>query len=508
MCGFLVSINNKFSSKELNSALKLLNHRGPDNSQSLIINENYFGHTRLAIIDLDSRSNQPFQKKSYLIVYNGEIYNYLELIKEHDLKVETASDTEVVLEMYIKYGEKCLEYFNGMFAFIIYNMKTQDTFVARDRLGIKPLYYYKANKICIYASEIAPIQNLVNEKFDEFGIRQYRKLRMTIKGHTIYNNINMLEGGHYFYNDKLFRYWDLKIDKKPIPTDDELKETIFNSIQIRKRSDVSVGSFLSGGLDSTILSHILKPNDTWSVGFKNHNEFKWGELANKSISSCFNKIVINEIEFLDAIKIIIDRRKEPLSVPNEVMIFFMSKYVKHKNTVVLSGEGADELFYGYDRIFKWAFNQNKNINIKDFDEKYCYGTNKDDEIIDYALSGLPGLSVLDKISYFFQIHHLHGLLRRLDSSTMLCSIEARVPFVDHNLIELVTGTPFNWRLNEVIKAPLKRIFYNDISFDIINRKKVGFPAPLDKIFYQKVNKGNTFMDKWLIYNLKEVGYYN
>lgn len=503
MCGILGSINNSFSPKELNSALNLMDHRGPDNTDIFFDNDIYLGHKRLSILDLNDRSNQPFHIKDFVIVYNGEIYNYVELIDEFNLKVETASDTEVVLLMYMKFGAKCLKYFNGMFSFIIYNKKTKSTFVARDRLGIKPLYYRQRSDQYIFSSEINAIYNLIPDTLSDFGLRQYYKLRMSVKGYTVYKNIKEFLPGHYWLNGKFYRYWDLNIDNKKPPDDEELDYLIRDSVKIRLRSDVKVGTYLSGGLDSTILSYIANPDDTWSVGFDQMHEFDWAEIANVNLKSNFHKTMVNEEEFLKNALIMIKKRKEPLSVPNEVLIYLMTKNVKKLNTVILSGEGADELFLGYDRIFSWAYNA-KSLNLKEFDKFYCYGSKSDAEVLDYALEGLPGISVFDKISYFFQIYHLKGLLRRVDNSTMLCSVEARVPFVDHRLVEKVAGTPFKWRMGNNIKEPLKRIYKNLIPKSIIERKKVGFPVPLKSIY------GNTDvkpMDSWINYNLELIKKY-
>tara|TARA_Y100000766_G_C18897604_1_gene601739 strand:+ start:100 stop:1635 length:1536 start_codon:yes stop_codon:yes gene_type:complete len=501
MCGILTFSGNIIDRDRLDKSLELMYHRGPDFQNSKVYdNKIYMGHNRLSIIDLDKRSNQPFESDDIVIVYNGELYNYLELSKEHKLELETKSDTEVVLKMFKKYGYKCLDYFNGMFAFVIYDKITKDLFVARDRLGIKPLYFYDHNQIQIFSSEISPILNLVNCDVDDFAIRQYRKLRMTIKGHTFFKNIISFPPGHYYLNGKLFKYWELNIDEKEPPTDDELCNLICDSVSIRKRSDVSVGSYLSGGLDSTILTYLLKPNDTWTVGFNEMNEFDWSDIANKKLNSNHHKIPINFEEFLDLAKSMVTKRKEPLSVPNEVLIYHMTKKVKQKNTVVLSGEGADELFMGYDRIFRWANNQDV-LSISEFDKKYCYGTNKDDEVLDYALENLPGKKVIDKVAYYFQITHLQGLLRRLDNSTMLCSVEARVPFVDHRLVERLAGVSFEYKMGNSFKEPLKRIFESTIPKEIIFRKKVGFPVPLETIFsnYFKDLKISS-MDKWLLFN--------
>ena len=500
MCGILAIKNSYLDKEKAISALHLMHHRGPDNTDYYIFENILLGHKRLSIIDLDARSNQPFRNDNIVMTYNGEVYNYKELITEHQLKVTTKSDTEVVLAMYRKYGSSCLEYFNGMFAFIIYDENTGDVFVARDRLGIKPLYYTNNGSNWIFASEIASILKLQNSEFDEFGIRQYRKLRMTIRGYTLYKDIKFFPPGHYMLNRRLNRYWDLSTHSKEHPNDDELSWLIEDAVRLRKRSDVAVGSYLSGGLDSSVLTAILQPQNTWTVGFRELNEFDWSDLANRDLNTIHHKTIVDKETFLKTTQWMINKRREPLSVPNEVLIYHMTQSVKKENTVVLSGEGADELFWGYDRIFRWAYQANV-MKINEFDEKYCYGTHKDDEVLDFALEGIPGKTVLDKVGYYFQIHHLQGLLRRLDNSTMLCSVEARVPFVDHRLVELLDGVPFEWRMGKTFKEPLKRIFNQIIPQEIIKRKKVGFPVPLDTIFNEFKEKDDTPMDSWLNYNL-------
>jgi len=500
MCGIFGIINQEFSRKKAEKALNLMEHRGPNNTSYYSDNNLFLGHKRLSIIDLDKRSNQPLVKENLIIIFNGEIYNYKELISEHRLSVDTKSDTEVIIEMYKKHNHDCVKYLNGMFSFIILNTDNSHIFVARDRLGIKPLYYKKNNDSWIFSSEIAPIMELFESPYDEFGIRQYKKLRMTLKGYTIYKNIKMFPAAHYLKNNKFHRYWDIDPEIKIPPSDDEVKYLIEDSVRLRKRSDVPLGSYLSGGLDSTILTSILKPTHTWTVGFDQLNEFYWSELANKSFNTKHHKTIVDVDDFIETGKWMIGKRREPLSVPNEILIYLMSKNVKKENTVVLSGEGADELFWGYDRIFKWA-NLATELKIKEFDEKYCYGTHKDDEVVDFALENIKGDSVLEKVSYFFQIYHLHGLLRRLDNSTMLNSVEGRVPFCDHRLVEILAGAPFEWRMGSSFKEPLKRLFSNEIPDKIIERKKVGFPVPLEDVFPSSKDGSDSPMDRWLDFNL-------
>lgn len=285
MCGILFISNNSFSKKQCDKSIQLMNYRGPDNFDSKIINNNYFGHLRLSIIDINDRSNQPFKIGNKVIIYNGEVYNYKELVEDHNLEMETDSDTEVILRMFIKYGKNSLQYFNGMFSFVIYDEETDEVFVARDRLGIKPLYYRILNNSIIISSEVRPILNLKSDELDDFGLRQYKKLRMTIKGYTLYKNIKQFPPAHFFDGQNFHRYWNLDVSEKPPPKDDDLKNLILDAVRLRKRSDVPVGSYLSGGLDSTILSYLLKPTQTWTVGFNELNEFSWSSLANSKLKS-------------------------------------------------------------------------------------------------------------------------------------------------------------------------------------------------------------------------------
>lgn len=498
MCGILAYFGQKQTKENLLTALHLQDHRGPDASGVFQEKGCFLGHKRLSIIDLNERSNQPFKKRNYVLVFNGEIYNYKELIREHQLTVETTSDTEVVLEMFERYGEKCLSYFNGMFAFVLLDTVSGKVFAARDRLGIKPLYYLSNGSELIFSSEIASVLQLSSAEFDEFGLRQYRKLRMTVNGYTVYKDIKMFPAGSYYANGSIHKYWELEINEKPAPSDEELKALIEDAVRLRMRSDVSVGTYLSGGLDSTIVTYLAKPSNTYTVGFDELNEFEYARIADKGLDSKHHEVLIDTSEFIDIAKEMVEKRKEPLSVPNEVLIYLMTKKVKELDTVVLSGEGADELFWGYDRIFRWAHKAGKSFALKAFDQHYCYGTHEDDEVLDFALEGTPDTSVLDKVGYYFQINHLQGLLRRVDNSTMLCSVEARVPFVDHRLVEMMAGVPFEWRMGASFKEPLKRIFSDLIPEETIHRKKVGFPVPLSSIFDVS---GKTAMDDWLAFNV-------
>ena len=502
MCGILASFNVEIADEKFKKALELMNHRGPDNWGVSREGNHLFGHVRLSILDLNERSNQPFAIGDYVIIYNGEVYNYKELKQEHRLQTETESDTEVVLRMYMAYGEKALTYFNGMFAFVIYNRKSGELFAARDRLGIKPLYYREVDRGIIFSSEIASLLELEEDEVDPFGLRQYKKLRMTVNNHTIYQHIFFFPAGHYYKNGAFHSYWQLDYSPKEAPDDEEFKWLVEDAVRLRKRSDVPLGSYLSGGLDSTVLSYLLNPQHTWTVGFREMNEFEWGKMAAEGLQGRHHQVVVNSEEFIQTAAWMAKKRREPLSVPNEVLLYLMTREVKSENTVVLSGEGADELLWGYDRIFRWAHTA-QDLTVEDFDRYYCYGSEPDNEVIDFALQGLPEGSVEHQLGYYFQTTHLHGLLRRVDNSTMLNSVEGRVPFVDHRLVERLAGVPFEWKMGHSFKEPLKRVFGPLLPQAIVERKKIGFPVPLEKIF-NRLKQGETAYDAWFAFNLNIV----
>jgi asparagine synthase (glutamine-hydrolysing) len=310
----------------------------------------------------------------------------------------------------------------------------------------------------------------------------------------------MFPAGHYYLNGDIVRYWSLPetdaYNKRV--NDEEIRDLIKSSVEYRLMADVPVGSYLSGGVDSTIVAGLSRQPHTWTIGFPDNNEFEWGRIAAEKFGCDHHEVEIENEEFIGIAKMMIASRGEPLSVPNEVLIYKMTKAVKEFNTVILSGEGADELFFGYDRIFRWAVEGEWDLH--ELDRRYTYGSHADDEILEDILSPVMGRrTCLDRVASFFQVQHLHGLLRRLDNSTMMCAVEARVPFVDHRLVELMYGVSPGFRMaGGVVKAPLKRIYSDLIPREIIERPKVGFPVPVDRIFPGP----GTGMDKWLRFNVE------
>jgi asparagine synthase (glutamine-hydrolysing) len=489
-------------------ALGLMHHRGPDASAHEICGEGVqLGHTRLAILDLDERSNQPFHSDDgrYVMVYNGEIYNFRELARKHRLTLHTSGDTEVLMQLWVRLGAAALQELNGMFALVIYDTRTGQVFAARDRLGVKPLYYIQRGTDFTFSSEVAPLLELYpDQPLDEVGIRQYTKLRTFFNGRTLYRDIQMFPAGHYLEDGRLRRWWELPQGPQAAPSDEELRDLVETAVQYRNIADVEVGSYLSGGLDSTIVAGLSEQPHTWTVGSQQNNEFSWARLAADEFGTKHHEVLLEEPEFLEIARDLVTTRREPLSVPNEVQLYAMTREVREHNTVILSGEGADELFFGYDRVFRWAA-ASESLDLREFDRLYSYGRHTDDEVLEDALApfrdrGAP----IDVVAAFFQVSHLHGLLRRLDNSTMRCSVEGRVPFVDYRLVERMAGVPFDYRMaGGEVKAPLKRVFADLVPREIIERKKVVFPVDLQRVF--DADEQQRPMDRWLQFNLDVLG---
>lgn len=506
MCGILFTNLKNLDNKSFNLALNKLDHRGPDHKGIVKIKNFYLGHTRLKILDLSNNSNQPFYSKNkrFIIIFNGEIYNYLELAKKYNIKLKFNSDTELLIELFSLKGTEIFNELNGMFSFIIFDTQNSNYYVVRDRIGVKPLYVFKSGDEFIYSSEIAPIKNLIkNLKLDNIALRQIKKFRNYFDDRTIYENISTFPPAHYFYKNHFYKYWNLEPNQKAF-NEDIFSDTLISAINLRMISDVSVGSFLSGGIDSSLISVLANVDNTWSIGTSENNEFNYVNLvADKFKKKNANKVYIKD-DFLNDSKKILSKKLEPILVPNEVLIYSLSSDIKIENTVVLSGEGADELFFGYDRVFRWAINNNWNID--EFVELYCYGDTKDTEIENEVMGNFNNFDQnWLNVSYFFQTSHLNGLLRRLDSSTMLNSIEGRSPFVDYRLIELMFGIDPNIKINNSnSKILLKKFSENYLPNEIINRKKIGFPVNLNEIDDLKNYDGSNFYEKWINFNLEEL----
>lgn len=588
MCGIvgIINIKNKTAIKEKQFTLMvdLLSHRGPNDSGIFIDKNVAFGHRRLSILDLSPLGKQPMSNSNseVWIIYNGEVYNFIEIKKDLEEKgytFKSSTDTEVILNAYIEYGIKFLNILRGMFSFAIYDKRINKIFIVRDRLGIKPLYYSQFNGKLIFSSEIKSILHYPGFPVKEnlTGISSYLSFRYPIYDYTMFDKIKSLLPGNYIEVDlnksktTIKEYWNIPIftekeDKGENFYLSELRNLLVESVKYRMISDVPIGAYLSGGLDSSIIVAIMSkissiPIKTFNIGFtdKEFNEFYYARKVSEMYKTDHYEIILSEDNYIENMLKLIEYKDSPLGVANEPALYMMSKELKKYITVVLSGEGADEIFAGYGRIFRSPYdferiallNQYKkleeeeiikklkiNINkkyghniFKDevdfflflyqyiswkdksffFSDDFLLSINKDEDIklIFYNyFKKINNLNMYEKFIWIFEKIHLVGLLNRLDITTMATSVEARVPFVDHLLVEFAMSIPIKYKLKwksllhklcasvyntdqisetyDITKYILRKAFTNDLPKEVINRKKMGFPVPIHKWF------GNNF----------------
>ena len=372
MCGFLGIVSNKaLKFDNFNNALKKISHRGPDNSSTWINEKSniILGHNRLSIIDLSSQGNQPMSYLGrYKIIFNGEIYNYKELKKTLEsmgYKFKSNTDTEIILASYDRWKEKCLEYFRGMFAFTIFDEKKNNIFIARDRVGEKPLYYINDRETLYFSSEI---KSLLELKIDipkiNFEILNYLLTRgFSSNENTIYQSIKKLPAAHYLNyniakdNLKIIRYWKLENDLVNYNQNqnkiEQFDEIIKKIISYQLNTDVSTGVLLSGGIDSSLITSIssLKKNNikTFNVSFPNNLKYDESKYA-KQISNYFktdhHQIRVNRID-PSIINTLIDIYDEPFFDSSAIPTLLIFQEIKKYCKVVLGGDGGDEVFGGY-----------------------------------------------------------------------------------------------------------------------------------------------------------------
>ena len=522
MCGItgIVCSNNEHIEKELVYQMtNLISHRGPDGHGYHFDKGVGFGHRRLSIIDIDG-GHQPMsnKEKSIWVTYNGEIYNFKELKKRliskgHDFY--TNCDTEIVIHSYMEWGENAFSYFDGMFALAIWDSNVKKLVLARDRRGVKPLYWSILGSKLFFSSEVRSI--ISNPRFKRDAnvdaISSYLTFRQAIWDLTFFKGIEKLLPGHYliFQNGdlKINQYYELPINRGKEDLGYEyylngVKEKLSKSVKNRMMSDVPLGAYLSGGLDSSLLvammsNHSTSKVKTFAIGY-DEDEYNEGQFA-KMVSSYCNtdhkQITIHKQDYLDNWIKLINHKSAPLSIPHEVPLYKMSIELKKYITVVLSGEGADELFGGYGRVQRspmdWKkikfiknilgtsllkiligkfpnnsiINQLKHNSHKDqflsvynwmpLDQKWDLFSDEitnqitNDErtlgIIDDIFKSTNDINPYDRVLHFFEKIHLDCLLDRLDNMSMAASVEARVPFVDdHELVDFVTNIPFKYKM--------------------------------------------------------------
>ena len=550
MCGFAGYINNyaTFDKMEVIKAMAdRIVHRGPDDAHYYVDDGISLGFRRLSIIDLEG-GRQPILNEdgSLVLLFNGEIYNY-QSIREELLKAghvfTTKTDSEVILHGYEEYGKKILDRLRGMFAFIIWNKETKELFGARDIFGIKPFYYYRKDGEFLFGSEIKSF--LSHPKFekelDEDMIPLYLSYEYIPDERTIFKNVYKLPGAHCFtYKDgklEVERYYHIRYnieeDKSLEYWEDAITKEFSESVAMHQISDVEVGCFLSSGVDSSyVVKEVSKGTEkikTFSVGYE---EEKYSELP---YAQDFSSVVgvpniankVSADEFFDAVPEIQYFMDEPLPNPSEIPLYFLAKNARRYVKVVLSGEGADELFGGYPmylagghfdrythkvpRPIRKALGtvarhapsfKGKNFIVRGAMESYQrfmranyvfqsaerqkylkrpIATKLPEEYSKRYFDEVPNLDEPTQLQYAdMHTWMIYDILLKADRMSMANSLELRVPFLDRKMLELSTRIPTRFRAtNETTKIALRGAAIKQLPERTANKKKLGFPVPLN-----------------------------
>ena len=558
MCGIVGnSVFNGVDRKEeaLLKAVQQLNKRGPDSVAVYATKTGGLGHARLSIIDTTAQANQPMTDSSgrFTLIFNGEIFNYKELRKELESRgvvFKTQSDTEVLLNLLIEKGKAALKELDGFFAFCLYDKQEDSYFIVRDRFGIKPLVYYVDENQFIFASELkAILQFPINKMVDKASLTQFFQFNYIPAPYSIFTAVKKLMPGHFIMLkagkitiDKYYEYYTNQTPSKDSfsVAKQKVKQLVEEAVEKRLIADVPVGSFLSGGIDSSIIATIaarLTPNlHTFSLGFKDEpyfDETKYATLVANKIKTDHTVFSVSNSDLYEHFEAVLDYIDEPFADSSAINVFLLSKYTKQKVSVVLSGDGADELFSGYNKheALRMANQQSvKNALLKAGKplyrllpqsrqsklgnlgrqlEKYTKGLSlsQKDRYIAWAsfmeqdkaqclvkenstfdkrqenVLPFPVETMNDVLFADFNLVLTNDMLRKVDSMSMANSLEVRTPFLQHDLVEYVFSLPEAYKIDaNSRKKILKEAFAEDLPQELFNRPKHGFEVPLLKWF--------------------------
>jgi asparagine synthase (glutamine-hydrolysing) len=555
MCG-ICGILNYDKEQAVNEATLLkmrdvMVYRGPDDAGILIDKNIGLGHRRLSIIDLQG-GHQPLSNEdgSVWIVFNGEIYNYQEHKKQLESKghrFRTRSDTETIVHLYEEYGPECVQRLNGIFAFAIWDANRETLFLARDHLGIKPLYYYVDGGKFLFASEIKALLEHpgVRRQINESILEEFLFFRYVAGEDTFFKNIHALLPGHYLlWKDgriSIKEFWSLSVQNyEPMNEEqclEELEELISDAISLQLMSEVPIGTACSGGVDSSLVSAyaakcLEMPLETFCVGFEeaHFDETRYARLVANAHGTKHHEIMVTNNEFSEALPKLIWHNDEPLNHPNSIQTYYLNKYAKEHVTVMLTGEGGDELFGGYPRylipkanyyyrhlpariraILKTGLGLCQSRRISKLSETLDFSPRESAifasahvsrDFVEQALGGAAAgqfqfrLNTFDASSsknhwdlsrYMNHVFildlrtYLVSLLNRQDKMSMAASIECRVPLLDYRLVELSLRIPLNLKIKWVqTKFILKKLASRVLPREVVYRRKSGFGVPLDE----------------------------
>ena len=483
MCGILFIAQDdaaRITRTRAEDALRRQQWRGPDAMHLLTLADGrvHLGHNRLAIIDPTARADQPMRSRDgrYTIVFNGEIYNFRELRHKHRLDTQTESDTETVLAGYALKGEAFLEELEGMYAFVIHDALAGTWIAARDALGIKPLYLCSGTHGTVIASEPAVVAALCHAPVDEESIAEWRVIRRPVPGASFFVGVNELLPGTLHRSDgSETALWSLR--QRNDRFDDERFEALLREVvHQHELSDVDNVALLSGGIDSAAILALSRAPRAYTVGLAASNEFDAAADTARRLGRGLQTVTVTEAQVQDSWRSLARQRGEPLSVPNEALIHAACSAMRTSEKVVLTGEGADELLFGYDRVYRSAAGAAR-FELGAFLSLYAYSdrTPPTRRLLDCFESLAQTPRAIDVVEDFFFRVHLPGLLRRMDFASMAASKEARVPFADRRLVDHCYRLPAADKLDALqskkpLRALLRRLGLNGP----LERPKIGF----------------------------------
>ena len=541
MCGFVGFIDKANDKKKIvKDMADIITHRGPD-SDGYYVGENCaLGFRRLSIIDLEG-GTQPIynEDKSKVIVFNGEIYNYKELKKdllEKGHEFSTKADTEVILHGYEEYGNRVLDKLRGMFAFVIYDIDNNILFGARDFYGIKPLYYYLHDDEFMFGSEIKSFLGHPNYKkeLNRSMLKQYLTFQYSVGEDTFFKNVFKLMPGHYFkYQDnklEIEKYYEIDLTSDNSKSLDEWKDIIRKelkeSVEYHKVSDVEVGSFLSSGVDSSLIATISDVDKTFTVGYDNkkYSEIDYAKELSEKIGVKNISHKISKEEYFDTFPRIQYHMDEPLADASAAALYFVANTASKHVKVALSGEGADEIFGGYNIYhepysvswynkvpyfirrgigaivyplrkypgFNFLVRRSKKLEDRYVGNAFIFEPEESNKILSYEdkndfrkltrpyYEKAKNYDAVGKMQYIdFNFWLIGDILLKADKMSMANSLEVRVPFLDRPLITNVIGIPSKYKIvgNET-KYAFRQVCRETLDDKWANKKKLGFPVPI------------------------------
>jgi asparagine synthase (glutamine-hydrolysing) len=550
MCGIsgFYSPNSFLAPPDITRMVEVMPHRGPDATGTINFGPVTLGHNRLSIIDLSQAANQPMISATgnSVIVFNGEVYNFKEIAATLNLSPRTSSDTEIIVEAFEKFGPRFVEQLNGMFAMAIYHIPTKTLYLYRDRMGIKPLYYFVKNNTLVFASEIKALTALPQLRrhidINPLSVGRFLHFGYVPGPDTIYSQIFKFPQGHYAsFNGQtlsVMPYWGLnlkitKLNNLSLPDAIEtLRQKLTQSVKYRMVADVPYGTFLSGGTDSSLITAIAQSLTstnvkTFTIGFAHakYNEAAHAKKVAQHLGTNHHEFILSEEEAIKLVPDLFHYYDEPFADSSALPTMLVSKMARQHVTMTLAGDGGDELFHGYGS-YQWARRLNNpalwmaspvlRTGLSMFGERYKRVAHLFDPVNTERLKS----HIFSQEQYFFSQHELNrlllsqqklpvlpnenpvitirhlsvvqqqalfdlhyylpnNLLTKVDIASMRYSLEARVPLLDHNIVEFALNLPDNLKIHQgQTKYLLKQLLYQYVPQPLLERPKWGFAIPL------------------------------